>query len=281
MGCGASSSNQVNKNAVQAAPQNQNFPVNAQGFQASPNRNRYNHKENQPVGMTPFQKSPTKQNAKGSGQRGNMNNENVRLMQQRDSAETLPSHPNQNYRGLVEVSNFGDLLNEDEENQNVTFANGELSPIKAESANRLTRQQRSELINLRTFEQEIGKRYGDTSAMNKKVQVVRVRRQKTTLFNWPDSGQLEVQTISYRIVYSHAIKGFRTVKSKDQYITSLLSWFKDEDEDLYEFSLKDFLCTNLRSGNHLDLNTPEIYFQVDTDGKFVKFELLSFFSKLF
>jgi len=270
MGCGASSSNQVNKTAVvQAAPQNQNFPVNAQGSRASPSRNRYDQKENQPVGMMPFQKSPTKQNAKASPQKGNMNNENVRLMQQRDS-ETLTSMPNQNYRGLVEVSNFGDLLNDDEENQNITFANGELSPIKTESANRLTRKQRSELINLRTFEQEIGKRYEEMPVTNKKVQVVRVKRQKTTLFNWPDSGQIEVQTISYRIVYSHAIKGFRTVKSKDQYITSLLSWYKDEDEDLYEFSLKDFLCTNLRSGNNIDLNTPEIYFQVDTDGKFVR-----------
>jgi len=260
MGCGSSTQNNKKAIVIQPVPVSQASEIN---LQRSPNNaNRYSQKENQPIGTGPLQKSSTKQIAKTV--KGN--NENIPLMQR--ESETQASNPN--LRNFVEVSHFGDLLNDEGEDE-ITFANGELSPIKSAENNtgRLTRKQRSELINLRTFEHEIASRYEALPVTNKKVQVVRVRRQKNTLFNWPEHGQIEVKTISYKIVYSHAIKGFRTVKSKDQYITSLLSWYKDEEEDIFEFSLKDYLATNLRTGNNIEISTPEIFFQVDTDGKFL------------
>lgn len=97
-----------------------------------------------------------------------------------------------------------------------------------------------------------------------------VRRQRTTPFNWGKDGSVEIKTISFKIKYSHLVKGFKMLKSKDNYQTTLLSWSKNEEEDVLEFTLKDTFLTNLRTGNSSPLTTPEVHFQVDPDGRFVR-----------
>ena len=186
--------------------------------------------------------------------------------------------------GMGDLSNLNDLPEYDPGNPNFKFRDGELSPIgmnnsrmeKGADPRRRTVAQGASQNMTSSFEREIVARFSDHSDKNKvglqpPQQQIRVRRPKTSVFNWPDKGQVEIKSVNYKVVYSHELRGFRTIKSKDSYLTSLLSWYKDEDEDLYEFSIKDEAATELRSGNSTLLNTPQINFQVDRDGKFVNF----------
>jgi hypothetical protein len=96
-----------------------------------------------------------------------------------------------------------------------------------------------------------------------------VKRQKTTAFNWANNGIVEIKTIAFKIKYNHVLRGFKVIKSKDNYLTTILSWNKNEEEDVFEFTMKDTLITNLRSGNSIGTNSPEVNFEVDPDGRFV------------
>jgi hypothetical protein len=87
-----------------------------------------------------------------------------------------------------------------------------------------------------------------------------VRRQKTTPFGWPNQGSVEIKTINFKIKFNHVMKGFKTLKSKDNYQTTMLSWKKNEDEDVFEFTMKDIMLTTLRTGVDTPLNGPEINF---------------------
>jgi len=139
------------------------------------------------------------------------------------------------------------------DNPNFQFKDGELSPILSPvNANSQTQVKKQEPI-----------------AIEPGPKKVVVRRQKTTPFNWGNQGIVEIKTICFKIKYSHLMKGFKMLKSKDNYQTTILSWTKNEEEDVLEFTMKDTAITNLRTGNSIELSTPEIQFQVDPDGRFV------------
>ena len=65
------------------------------------------------------------------------------------------------------------------------------------------------------------------------------------------------------------LKGFKVIKSKDNYLTTILTWNKNEEEDVFEFSMRDTILTNLRTGNSIESSSPEVLFEVDPDGRFV------------
>jgi len=182
--------------------------------------------------------------------------------------------------GFGDISNINDMPEYEARDPNFKFRDGDLSPIDVDNSTidkadpkRKTRAQGS--MNMNSFEREIVARFADNSDQNKAgngavaQKQIRVRRLKTSVFNWPDKGTVEIKSVNYKVAYSHDLKGFRTIKSKDSYLTSRLTWEKDEEEDLYEFSIKDEAATELRSGNSTLLNTPQINFQVDRDGKFI------------
>jgi hypothetical protein len=146
------------------------------------------------------------------------------------------------------------------ENPNFKFRDGDLSPILSP-------------INASEEKVPSKKEFSKIEPAPKKIVV---RRQKTTMFNWGNQGVVELKTISFKIKYSHIMKGFKMLKSKDNYQTTMLSWVKNDEEDVLEFTLKDTTMTNLRTGNSVGVSTPEIQFQVDPDGRFVRLCIILF-----
>lgn len=179
---------------------------------------------------------------------------------------------NRKNKGFLELSNFSDLPEYRSDHPNLNFQNGELSPI---DTNRGTlnkrRKNNPDSQHFVSFEQENTKQFfGSTGPKNRdqKGKVGTSKIKKEDALNWPDTGCMEIKTISYKVVYNHEIRGFRTLKPKEHYLTSFLSWKKNQ-EDFFEFSIKDTSYTDLRTGNSHEVFTPEILFDVEYDGKFV------------
>lgn len=88
-------------------------------------------------------------------------------------------------------------------------------------------------------------------------------------FEWPAQGRVSLISVSFHYGYDFRVQKLAMRKSYETYVTSYLSWQKNEETGVFDFKLVDKDVFNSEKGDVKNLKFNEVEFMVDFNGVFV------------
>ncbi|KAM3140298.1 hypothetical protein pb186bvf_007654 [Paramecium bursaria] len=97
----------------------------------------------------------------------------------------------------------------------------------------------------------------------------KISKQLKRVFDFSKSGSANLISVTFKYGYNWKTKKLTVLRSYDTYVNSQIKWIKNEQNNVYEFKLRDIDVFNLTTGDVTQLGFNEVEYMVDQNGTFV------------